>query len=91
MDQSTSSVTDNPYYIRKMAKKNMNAMSSSTNTMLASTQHYSSRDIWIQLFNWENIEVQTKLSSKVGMWIIYLIGLSSFLFDYNSSVFVYNF
>ncbi|KAG8178777.1 hypothetical protein JTE90_022408 [Oedothorax gibbosus] len=82
IDQSTTSVPDNPYYIRKMAKRNMtNTMTSSTSTMLQSTLHYSNRDIWIQLFNWENIEVQTKLSSKVSMWIIYGIGFFIVILD----------
>ncbi|GBM60617.1 High affinity cationic amino acid transporter 1 [Araneus ventricosus] len=70
MDASTSTLPDNPYYIRKMAKKNMSAITSSTNTMLQSTQHYSYRDIFEQIFNRENIEVQTRLSSRVSMWII---------------------
>ncbi|KAF8795767.1 Cationic amino acid transporter 2 like protein [Argiope bruennichi] len=74
IDASSSTLTDNPYYIRKMAKKNMSAITSSTSTMLQSTQHYSYRDIFEQIFNRENIEVQTKLSSRVSMWIITAIG-----------------
>ncbi|XP_055947666.1 high affinity cationic amino acid transporter 1-like isoform X2 [Argiope bruennichi] len=74
IDASSSTLTDNPYYIRKMAKKIMSAITSSTSTMLQSTQHYSYRDIFEQIFNRENIEVQTKLSSRVSMWIITAIG-----------------
>ncbi|XP_035232940.1 high affinity cationic amino acid transporter 1-like [Stegodyphus dumicola] len=68
-----SLVTESPYYIKRMAKKNLNAITSSTNTMLASTQHYSSKDVLLQIFNIERIEVQTALSSKVSMWILVVL------------------
>ncbi|GFR07784.1 high affinity cationic amino acid transporter 1, partial [Trichonephila clavata] len=73
LDASTSTIGGD--YIRKKAKKNMDAITSSTNTMLASTQHYSYRNIFDQIFNRENIEVQTKLSSLVSMWLIGIIGV----------------
>lgn len=68
--------TDNPFYIRKLAIKNMTAITASTNTMLASTQHYTYRDILAQVFNLERIEVQTMLSSRVSMILIVVIGKS---------------
>lgn len=73
LDASTSTLGGD--YIRKKAKKNMAAITSSTNTMLASTQHYSYRNIIDQIFNRENIEVQTRLSSLVSMWLIVMTGV----------------
>ncbi|GFU54964.1 high affinity cationic amino acid transporter 1 [Nephila pilipes] len=78
LDASSSNIGN---YIRKKAKKNMAAITSSTNTMLASTQHYSYRDIFDQIFNRENIEVQTKLSSLVSMWLIAMIGAFIIVLD----------
>ncbi|GIY77541.1 high affinity cationic amino acid transporter 1, partial [Caerostris darwini] len=78
---SSSTLPDNPYYIRKMAKKNMSAITSSTNTMLASTQHYSYKDVLEQIFNKEGIEVQTMLSSKVSVGIIVVIGILLVILD----------
>lgn len=73
LDSSSMIPTDNPYYIRKLAQNNMQGMTSSTNTLLVSTQHFTYRDFLVQMFNRERIEVQTMLSSKVSMFLIVLL------------------
>ncbi|XP_015923979.2 high affinity cationic amino acid transporter 1 isoform X3 [Parasteatoda tepidariorum] len=72
-------LADNPYFIREMSKK-IN-YTSSTSTMLASTHHYTFRDYLTQIFNYENIEIQTELSSKVSMMLIYCIGILLVVLD----------
>lgn len=74
LDSQSMIATDNPFYIRKLVKKNFSAITSSTNTLLASTQHYTYRDFFSQVFNKDKIEVQTALSSKISMILIVLIG-----------------
>lgn len=74
LDSNSMINTDNPFYIRKLARKNFSTITSSTNTLLASTQHYTYKDFLNQLFNKDRIEVQTILSSKVSMLLIVIIG-----------------
>lgn len=82
LDSNSMIAPDNTYYIRKLARNNLNAISASTNTMMASTQHYNYREFFGQVFNVDRIEVQTNLSSKVSMSLIVIIGCILIVLDF---------